>query len=143
MLVVGAEDSATRQVALHLAARGAALIVAGRDRHEVLVTAGLAAASGGTTRVVETPAPPLEGEALVDAATNVLARPTDALVCEGAATGFRMQELLGPSAFVVTVPSRPPGGARGFAQTTCADFEAFTAKGVSDGGPASDTLAPS
>ena len=46
ILVVGADDESTRRTALQLAARGAALVVAGRDHAKVLVAAGYAASSG-------------------------------------------------------------------------------------------------
>jgi NAD(P)-dependent dehydrogenase (short-subunit alcohol dehydrogenase family) len=125
VLVVGADDPATRRTALHLAARGASLIVAGRDRDEVLATAGLGAASGATIRVIEAPSPPLDGHALIDLATQVLAAPTDVLVA--AAIGpvaASVAEALGVRALACVVPSRPPGGERVFAAATCATFEA-------------------
>lgn len=145
VFVIGADDAATRQTALHFSARGAALIVVGRDRHEVLVTAGLCAASGGTSRVLEESHPPLTDSALLGAAARALTHPTDVLVAqsrddEASTMADTLRELLGPTAFALVVPTRPPGGARAFAEASCAAFEAFVAKGPSNSGPASDTL---
>ena len=132
VLVIGAEDASTRRTALHLSARGAALIVAGVDREAVLMTAGLAAASGATSRVIDENVSLLSGTAVFDAATRLLARPTDVLIAEGIMTNTPMlahevRTLLGPTAFGCVVPARPAGGERAFAAATCAAFEASLA----------------
>lgn len=131
ILVVGADDETARRTALHLAARGAALIFAGRDHGKVLVAAGYAASSGGMTRVIEEASPPLLGAALLERATAALRRPTDVVVAEAvfaapadatvAADEFRA--LLGATAHTIVVPTRPTGGSRAFAESVSAQFE--------------------
>lgn len=143
VLVVGADDSATRRTALHLAAQGARLVVMGSDAQEVLITAGLVAASGGTVRVLDA-RPDLDVDALLAAAARELAPVTDALVA-GTSSGAEslvaaLVGALGARAIVRAVPPRPPQGERAFAQATCAAFEGEAAR--SDAGPAArpDTL---
>lgn len=143
VLVVGADDSATRRTALHVAAQGARLVVTGSDAPEVLITAGLVAASGGTARVLDA-RPDLDADALLAAAARELAPVTDALVAgtsPGAESLARaLVGALGAGAIVRAVPPRPPQGERAFAQATCAAFEEEATR--SDSGPAarSDTL---
>lgn len=149
VLVIGAEDASTRRTALHLSARGAALIVSGVDAQAVLLTAGFAAASGATTRVIEESVSLLSGRAVVDAATRLLARPTDVLIADGIMTNaprlaHEVRTLLGPSAFGCVVPARPSGGERAFAAETCAAFEASLAGPDAAANPgASATRGPS
>lgn len=126
ILVVGAGDPATRTMALHAAAHGAALVCAGPVLPPVLQTAGLAAASGGTVRVIETPAPPLGGLDLARAAAAALAPPTDAFLAETAfASSFEahaeaaaLSAVLASGARVLVVPARPEGGAKAYAAST-------------------------
>lgn len=72
VLVLGAADPVASSAALHAAARGAAVVAAGPDVPQVILTAGLIAATGAVGRVVEEAAPPLLGAALVRAATAAL-----------------------------------------------------------------------
>ncbi len=136
ILVIGADDEPTRRTALQLAARGAALVIAGRDHAKVLVAAGYAASSGGMTRVIEEASPPLLGEALLERATAALRRPTDVVVAEAvftlpaeaAAAADEIRALLGASAHAIVVPLRPPGGSRAFAESVSMKFERAVAK---------------
>ena len=84
VLVLGAGDRAARAAALRLAAHGAAIVAAGPDLGDVVVTAGMVAAAGGVSRVIEGKAPPLEGAELLLEAAATLEPPTDALVAESA-----------------------------------------------------------
>lgn len=145
VLVIGADDVATRGAALHLSARGAALVACGRDRDAVLITAGLAAASGGTVRVVDEATSPLLDPGVIDAATRALGRPTDALVSgplvdESPALVDRLRALVGSAGSLGVVPVRPPGGARAFAEAMCAAFEAAAVASPRVSTDASDTL---
>lgn len=123
VLVLGAGDPATRTLALHAAALGAALVCAGPVLPPVLETAGLAAATGGTARVIESPAPPLGGLDLARAATGVLAPPTDAVIGEAAfaspaaaqAAAASISAVLARGARVLLVPERPDGGSKAHA----------------------------
>ncbi len=72
VLVLGAADPVASSAALHAAARGAAVVAAGPDVPNVILTAGLIAATGATGRVVEDAAPPLLGAGLVRAAVAAL-----------------------------------------------------------------------
>jgi NAD(P)-dependent dehydrogenase (short-subunit alcohol dehydrogenase family) len=136
ILVVGAEDEPTRRTALQLAARGAALVIAGRDHAKVLVAAGYAASSGGMTRVIEEASPPLLGDALLERATAALRRPTDVVVAEAvfavaadaANAAEELRSLLGATARTIVVPTKPPGGSRAFAEGVSAQFERGLAK---------------
>ena len=120
VLVVGGGDPAAQAIALRLSAHGASLVVAGPALTPVLATAGLAAASGGTARVIEAPSPPLLGRALLEAARHVLAPPTDALVSAAAfsdpadarAAHGALEALLGPGGITLLVEARPPGGVK-------------------------------
>lgn len=124
ILVVGAGDLATRTLALHAAARGASLVCAGPVLGPVLETAGLAAATGGTARVIEAPAPPLLGLALARAAASVLAAPTDAMIAEAAfdgpasahAAGAALAAVLTSGAQLWLVPTKPDGGSKEYAR---------------------------
>ncbi len=123
ILVVGAGDPPTRTMALHAAARGAAIVCAGPVLAPVLETAGLAAATGGTARVIETAAPPLGGLELARAAAAVLAPPTDAMIAEAAfpspfaahAAGAALAAVLAHGARTLLVPARPEGGSKSHA----------------------------
>jgi hypothetical protein len=84
VLVVGAGDPLARDVSLHLAARGAAIVAAGPALDPVVATAGLVAAQGGTVRVIEDTVPPLLGRALLTAAARTLDLVTDVLVAPSA-----------------------------------------------------------
>ncbi len=124
VLVLGAGDLATRTLALHAAARGAAIVCAGPVLAPVLETAGLAAATGGTARVIEAPAPPLLGLALARAAATVLAAPTDAMIAEAAfgsptaarAAASALGAVLASGAQVWLVPHKPDGGSKEYAR---------------------------
>ena len=72
VLGIGAGDGVGRGVALHLAAHGAAVVLAGPSLAEVVETAGLVAAAGGTVRVVEQACPPLSLTAALALATAAL-----------------------------------------------------------------------
>jgi len=123
ILVVGAGDLPTRTMALHAAAHGAAIVCAGPVLAPVLETAGLAAATGGTARVIEAPTPPLGGLELVRAAAGVLAEPTDAVIAEAAfaspfaahAEAAALSAVLAGGARVLLVPARPDGGSKAHA----------------------------
>ena len=80
VLVVGAGDRLAQRASLHLAGRGAAVVAAGPSLDEVIVTAGLVAAAGGTARVIEVPVPPLLGSDLIRRAMEAFEPPTDAVV---------------------------------------------------------------
>jgi hypothetical protein len=130
VLVVGAGDRCAQAVALHLSARGASVVVAGPVLAPVVLTAGLVAAQGGTVRVVEEPAPPLHGRALVHAATQALAAVTDVVVSPDAfpsrtaalaeARDLAAGLALGAVATVVDVPTA--GGERTAAERVVARF---------------------
>ena len=130
MLVVGAGDRAAQAAALHLSALGAAVVAAGPSLDGVVVTAGLVAASGGTVRVVERPAPPLASAELVRLATEALEPPTDAVL--SAATyatraaaheaARELSSLLAPGARVAVLEAVPAGEERAAALRLVARF---------------------
>jgi hypothetical protein len=111
VLVVGAGGPVARAAALRLAASGAAVVAAGPDLASVLETAGHVAATGGVVRVVEEPAPPLSGPALVSAAAAALEPPTDAVVspeafrdrAHAAAEVDALRRALAPAAVVLAL----------------------------------------
>jgi hypothetical protein len=130
VLVLGAGDRCAQAVALHLSARGAAVIAAGPVLAPVVSTAGLVAAQGGTVRVVEEAAPPLLGRALLDAACQALDAPTDVVVSPdafpspaAAAAAARDLSLgfdAGAISLVLDVPTA--GGERAAAERVVARF---------------------
>jgi len=77
VLGIGAGDGVGRATALHLAALGAAVVLAGPTLSDVVETAGLVAAAGGTVRVVEQPCPPCTLADAIRLATAALDAPTD------------------------------------------------------------------
>lgn len=120
VLLLGAGDPVAEAAALHASALGAAIVAAGPRLGPVVATAGLVAATRGTVRVVEAPAPPLLGEALLAAAGAALSPVSDVLVASGAfpdldaarraADGLRAH--LPETARVELLDARPPDGPR-------------------------------
>jgi len=134
VLVVGAGDRATRDVARRLGALGASIVSADPSVREAATTAGLVAAGAGTARVVEEASPPLLGAALLRAATAALSAPTDALVAEAtftdraaaSAAADALAAAMGASARVVVVDAAPAGGSK---EQAARIAEAFLAGG--------------
>jgi hypothetical protein len=130
VLVVGAGDRLAQAVALHLAARGAAVVAAGPALPALLVTAGLVATQGGTVRVVEEPAPPAGGAALLGAAAEALAAPTDVVVspdafatrAAAAAATRDLASALGPGAVAIVLDVPIAGGERAAAERVALRF---------------------
>lgn len=119
VLVVGASDPVGSSAALHVAARGADVIVADPDVPSAILVAGLIAATGSVGRVLEVAAPPLAGAALARAATAALRAPTDAVLAalafgDAAALEAARAALVAalPGARVLTGERAPADGAK-------------------------------
>jgi len=130
VLLVGAGDPVAQALALRLTAYGAAIVVAGPQLPAVLTTAGLAAASGATARVVEEASPPLLGTALLAAARQALAAPTDVVVAAAAfSSPTAAEDALRPLAAAVApggeallLDAKPAGGTKSCADAAAARF---------------------
>jgi hypothetical protein len=133
VLVLGAGDPTAQRLALHLAARGAAIVVAGPVLAPLLVAAGLVAATRAVARVVEAAAPPLVGASLLAAARDAVGpgtTVTDAVVAESAFASLdtareaaaELTRELPSDARVVVVEARPVAGSKAAADRHAADW---------------------